>query len=709
MRRMAGGITISKAKLGLMWLTVLAVAVGTGLPVAFAEVSNDRGTWTEVDDALLDQVTGRSMKKSGGVPDAVLPVLTDTGETGLCLDEVARLADQTVEAASLEGSPGQTGVHEETGRDECDAAMVSDGGNPPPEQIAADPESVESHPRGELPAEPATAKAVAVDSTVLGAADDVAKEPLSSFLKYPFAYGGDLETSFRRNLNPQNRVREGVDVAMGSNGAEQKTNDQAAVVSDALRGFSIEPIFAQLGAERSVLWGAAEKGTNDRLAQFAVPRGGTRPGPGPSQRKAEAMPLPAVLEYQFAHGSDTEFTYLKNLDLDNSLRDDTFFMAPNYFGIITYRPKPWFESTLELTLEQVLEFQEENKILLPNGKVEIPPRNRLSLLVDQAYVTFKDLGPFDITLGRRNFEDQRLWLYDAALDGVIVNLKLGDFHTEASVTRENLVDGELLYSIRTGFVNNYILYTEYRGIEDTKVGAYAIKRDDTRGRDDDPLFLGVRAYGNPTDRFNYWTELGFVRGKGDQGQHLKGYGFDFGGTYRFPDLPLQPSITLRYAEGSGDSNPDDNTDREFRQTGLQSNEGRFGGVTQFKTYGEMFDPELSNLKIFTAGVGFRPANNAFVDLVYNHYRLNKMFDGELNSALTALINQDESNLSMDVGSEVDLILGFRNLFGFRRFGFELRMGWFFPGKAYRNPVGSADDSRYGKADEAVSALAVFIF
>ena len=191
---------------------------------------------------------------------------------------------------------------------------------------------------------------------------------------------------------------------------------------------------------------------------------------------------------------------------------------------------------------------------------------------------------------------------------------------------------------------------------------------------------------------------------------MQGYGFDVRGTYRFPDLPLQPSITLGYAFGSGDDNPNDDTNHEFWQTGLQSNEGRFGGVTQFMYYGETLDPELTNLKIFTAGFSFRPAGNAFIDLVYHRYGLDKMVRGELrSSALTALMNQDDTHLSKDVGSEIDIILGFRNLFGLRRFGFEMRAGWFRPGKAYRIPVGDPDDPTYRKADDAFSVLAVFIF
>ena len=460
--------------------------------------------------------------------------------------------------------------------------------------------------------------------------------------------------------------------------------------------------------ERSLMEQAADYVTKSQLAQFSVPmepRKGTTPG----KRDVEGMKLPAVLKYQYAFGSDSELTYNKNPDLNSKVRDDTIIFAPTLFGLLTYRPYAWLDTTLELTLERQIELQEEDRVVLPDGSVKLKEKKRLSLLVDQANVTFKKLGPFAITVGRRNYEDERLWLYDAALDGFHVNYKQGDFHAEASVSRESYFDGELLFRVPRGNIDNFMLYMEYRGIEDNKLAAYAIQRND-RWTPDKPLHLGARMYGRPADRFNYWIELAMTRGHDDERHDFKGEAFDVGAQYRFLDLPLQPSVTLGYAFGTGDRDPSDNKNNEFRQTGLQSNEGRFHGVTQFKTYGEMLEPELTNLRILTAGVGFRPAGNVFFDLVYHNYRLVEMAEGDLfSSAVTAQLNQDATHRSKDVGNEIDIILGFRNLFGFRKFGFEVRSGWFFPGRAYRNPEGDPDaPTGFRGADNAYSVLAVII-
>jgi alginate production protein len=326
--------------------------------------------------------------------------------------------------------------------------------------------------------------------------------------------------------------------------------------------------------------------------------------------------------------------------------------------------------------------------------------------VDQLYAKVKaPTLPVEFTVGRRNFEDPRLWLYDAALDAVILGVKPGDFNIEMSMSRENFWDLDLLTHVPRGEVTNYIAYAEYRGIEDHRLGGYYIYRKDAINQEGRPQFIGVRAIGRPTDSFNYWTELARVGGSDENTEELSGGAYEVGGTYRFLGLPLQPSVTLGYAYGSGDDSPDDRKNNQFRQTGLQSNEGRFGGVTQFKTYGEALDPELSNIRIYTAGVGLRPSGSVFVDLVYHRYRLAQLADQLRSTNVTALMNQIPTEQSKDVGSELDVIVGFRNLFGIRGLGFETRAGWFLPGNAFRTDLGGGPRD----ADPEFSLLGVFFY
>jgi hypothetical protein len=75
----------------------------------------------------------------------------------------------------------------------------------------------------------------------------------------------------------------------------------------------------------------------------------------------------------------------------------------------------------------------------------------------------------------------------------------------------------------------------------------------------------------------------------------------------------RPALTAAYAVGSGDDNPGHRVDGAFRQTGLQENEARWTGITRFKYYGELLDPELNNLTVVTVGLGLRPTKRSSLD------------------------------------------------------------------------------------------------
>ncbi|MEZ5584029.1 MAG: alginate export family protein [Candidatus Competibacteraceae bacterium] len=94
---------------------------------------------------------------------------------------------------------------------------------------------------------------------------------------------------------------------------------------------------------------------------------------------------------------------------------------------------------------------------------------------------------------------------------------------------------------------------------------------------------------------------------------VRGWALDVGGAWTLP-VTAQPQLFLGYAVGSGDADPDDATDRSFRQTGLQENEDLF------RYYGELFYPELSNLRIFTVGVNWPLLDDGLLSLVHHRYR-----------------------------------------------------------------------------------------
>ena len=437
-----------------------------------------------------------------------------------------------------------------------------------------------------------------------------------------------------------------------------------------------------------------------KLAQFQLP-------PSIEGEKQAPLDLPRRLTYQYVYGSESSLNYRRDRDLNKKVRDNSNIAAPNINGVVTYRPTDWLETTLELIYEREFAIKEEKEVTLPSGDVVRQPRRRPTLLVDQAYFSLKDFtAPFELSAGRRNFEDERRSLYDTSLDVVSVLFRQGRFRGEFFFGREVWKDLDLAPKSQEtrDRINSYVGYLEWRGIEDLKIAGFAIHRNDWDKVEGQPRIYGVRFLGTPTGNLNYWAEGAMGRGTDEARRKLSGYSWDAGATYRFPTLPLNPNITLGYAYGSGDARQDTTTNHEFRQSGLHSNERRFAGIPQFKVFGEVLDPDLTNIRIFTAGLGFRPTGFS-VDLVYHRYRLLHYADSIRNSQITEQMAQVDSQLSKSVGQAADLIIGVRSLFGIRRLGLDFRTGVFRPGKAYLQNDGTDARPIYRRADKGVAVVA----
>lgn len=224
----------------------------------------------------------------------------------------------------------------------------------------------------------------------------------------------------------------------------------------------------------------------------------------------------------------------------------------------------------------------------------------------------------------------------------------------------------------------------------SKAGMYLLIRDDDSPIDEDAIWVGVRTFGRPKFKFKlsdhefikqllkprirYWLDAAFVAGS-IKGRTIRGYAFDVGASYIARKLPFSPYVTLAYAHGSGDSHPTTGTDHNFRQTGFHSNSGKFGGVVNFDYYGILFDPELSNLRIFTAGFGLRPLPRTSIDIVYHRYAQNS-----LATTLRATdVGGKLTGTNKTLGDEIDVVFGVRVIQNLRM---RLRSGYFIPGPAF---------------------------
>jgi hypothetical protein len=103
------------------------------------------------------------------------------------------------------------------------------------------------------------------------------------------------------------------------------------------------------------------------------------------------------------------------------------------------------------------------------------------------------------------------------------------------------------------------------------------------------------------------------------------------------------TFILGHATGSGDSNPDDSRVKSFRQSGLQGDS---------ESFGELYQPELSNLEVDVIGIEWEIADGVQLAVMSYEYEQNKLAD-EMRDVSIEL---DPSGTSRDLGREIDLVL-----------------------------------------------------
>jgi alginate production protein len=190
------------------------------------------------------------------------------------------------------------------------------------------------------------------------------------------------------------------------------------------------------------------------------------------------------------------------------------------------------------------------------------------------------------------------------------------------------------------------------------------------------VWVGGTLNGRAGPAWSYWGDAAVRRGRAGA-TRLGGWALDGGVAHRWA-APWLPTLTFGFATGSGDSAPADDRQTRFRQTGLEDNQAYFGGLRRVGIYGDVFDPELSNLRVLTAGLGVRPLRQLAIDTVYHHFLqatpTTSSPSGNLNGAL--------NGISPALGHELDVVLTFRAMTGL---DLDLSAGVFIPGRAWAGP------------------------
>ncbi|WP_413935530.1 alginate export family protein [Nitrospira sp. BLG_1] len=358
----------------------------------------------------------------------------------------------------------------------------------------------------------------------------------------------------------------------------------------------------------------------------------------------------------------------RHYDLSSTFGKADSTLTPIFAPAFAYEPNQY----LQLYVNPVLE--------IPIAVEEIEDRSQTTELnMNLAFLTVKNVVPGTrLQVGRQRFIDSRRWLFNENMDAIRLGYQYEQFSVELSVSQLNLVQRNLLRreaeEDEEGFVN-YYAYADYKFGKKNHIGLFALYQDQQRLGTAQPITVGLQTSGRLFDNLKYWLQTAAVRGS-DGGQRIRGEAIDVGLTQVF-DRAWEPSLTIGYAYGTGDSNPNDNVDARFRQTGFQGNSDKLNGVARFKYYGEVLDPRLTNLMVFTGGVGIKPLSKTSFDLVYHYY----LQDHASKRIGGSDLDTDPTGLSKHIGSEVDLVVGYQ---GIPHLQTKFVLGYFFPGKAFND-------------------------
>lgn len=298
------------------------------------------------------------------------------------------------------------------------------------------------------------------------------------------------------------------------------------------------------------------------------------------------------------------------------------------------------------------------------------PEKQTKLELNQAYIGLKnDLIPHTrVKLGRWLYRDEREWLLDENLDGGWAHWRNGDWSADAFGGRVNFWQKDLMdrTTRNTRSVNIMGLLARYKVANSWRVGAYGVVQNNVSDDSFRQGNFGLRSHNSKHDSLQHWLEIGVAEGH-KKGDSIRGYALDMGGTVIFPVENLKPRLTLGYAVGS----------KSYRQTGLQSNEAKFGGDTKFKIYGETLNPSLANLQVMTLGLGASIGERSTIDLVYHDYsqlRLGALSEDEMD-----LQPRDDRQTSHRLGNGVDLIYSWQPVDAIK---LESKLGVFNPSSRF---------------------------
>ena len=400
---------------------------------------------------------------------------------------------------------------------------------------------------------------------------------------------------------------------------------------------------------------------------------------------------------------ESENRYRRDFRLNDALEDDDFNVDIEFKLELLYTLADEIFVYVEGTIQAEADLYAEDGVREESEQLR---RGQTWLYVDRLSDT-----DFSLQVGRQDFEDKREWWWDRSLDAVRLHYEQPEFQAEIGLAEElGRISTDKKLSPEAKDITRFITRASWKWMKNQRLELFFLSQNDHSGgftdgdllpeSDEDEVdadlnWFGVRAMGRvkakPLGRLYYWADYGLVQGNESivdfddtatpgirvvddtERFNVDGWGFDVGVTLQ--SKRDAPSYTLGYAYGSGDDDPTDGTDHAFRQTGLQDNNARFRGVESFRYYGELLQPELSNLQIVTASLGIPLLTKSSIEILYHYYRQVEAAPDLRGDDLRAR----PLGIDRSIGSEIDVVVALEE---WKQVDMEIVFGLFRSGSAF---------------------------
>lgn len=380
---------------------------------------------------------------------------------------------------------------------------------------------------------------------------------------------------------------------------------------------------------------------------------------------------------QFEGEFEFKIDWLKNIALAERPQDDVQLSEQELqFGLSYQRERFLAFGEIKLVGDQAV-FADDT----PNMSETALERGEMWLLFKQVFDS-----NFSVQIGRQNFMEPRLWWWDQDLDAARFYYTRAPWRLYVGVaeelwpvsTNQDFIDPKEQNVKRLLAFANWIsseklaldgFFLTQRDESDTPAVDSVIENVQIDEADANLTWAGLRATGafslSRGGKLRYRVDTGVVTGNetlvvledatpgsssvtGTQKRNVRGWALDLGATWTLP-LRGNPTLELIYAYGSGDDNPNDGTDSAFRQTGLQDQD------EEFRDYGVVLRPELSNLRIATLALGLPVYSGTRLTLGYHYFR---QVDAAPFLRDTG-IDVQPTGASKDIGNEFSLVVQLR--------------------------------------------------